>query len=239
MGNPVNLADPVEAAAESMRADKPTISEAMKSFAASLAATGATGDMTTAFTLSTVSVMTCARTVLRLTNSLVLPSPMEWAERNPQGEDETGSARIEALTRYKACHLLAVQCQQHEGAKISKLLGRSFLQVAGCWASGGALAATAEEELSRSLPPATVTAFLSNWASVISGTDEELTSLVWAADFKSALAERQAARVEEVRERRERMEAGEDEAQRLRAALASDEGKGPDEEERVVELASS
>ena len=69
---------------------------------------------------------------------------------------------------------------------------------------------------------------------VYSGTDEDLASLVWADDFQAVLRSRQLARAVEVQERRERMDAGEDESQRLHAALAAEEA----EEERVVELSS-
>ena len=159
--------DLLESVAATYRSDRPSISEAMKSFSSVLAATGAAaGAFPTAFALSTPNVLTCARIVLRLTNGMVLQPPMEWAEVHPQGE-ESASARIDTITHYKACHLLALQCQQTDSAKITKLLGRNFLQATGCWEDGGALAAAAAAELSQSVPAETVSAFLKGWATVI------------------------------------------------------------------------
>ena len=71
---------------------------------------------------------------------------------------------------------------------------------------------------------------------------------MWAADFNAALKARQAARLEEVRERRERLDNNEDEAERLREALRAEDdpdgdgdadGRGANEEDepRVVEMA--
>ena len=48
-------------------------------------------------------------------------------------------------------------------------------------------------------------------------------SLIWADNFEQALAKRRAAREAEVQSRRQRMEAGENEADMLRSALNAEE----------------
>ena len=53
----------------------------------------------------------CAKVVLRQINEHTLQHPQDWAAAHPQGEEETGAARIEALTQYKAVHLLSVQAR--------------------------------------------------------------------------------------------------------------------------------
>ena len=219
--------DPLEQAAAAYRTDKPSITDAMKNFSSVLAAADLSGPVH-----ELPHLLTCAKVVLRQINEHTLQHPQDWAEAHPQGEEETGAARIEALTQYKVVHLLSVQVRE-SGGKVTKLLGRRFLQTSGMTDAVGEKA-TDLLRADASLPPATVEAFLDGWEDAVLGDDEQLASLVWAADFSRVLAERKAARLAEVAERRERLDASEDEAQRLREAMAA-EAIAP--EERVVEVA--
>ena len=67
-------------------------------------------------------------------------------ELRAQGEDESGSDRLDAITAYKAVHLLSVQCRDTPGAKATKMLGRRFLQTSGAVA---AVAEPAADELAK------------------------------------------------------------------------------------------
>jgi hypothetical protein len=194
----------------------------------------------------------CAKVVLRCINAHELPTPEAWALTHPQGDEESGADRIQALAAFRACHALrahAVAALGAEQLKLTKLVGRRYLRATRCWEDGVGDAAAAELARLR-FPPHTVSAFLDGWREALShepaesGADadadeaDDALRLVWAADFGAAVRARARARVGEVHERRERMEAGDDEAEALREALAA----APDEmqvdhlEPRVVEI---
>lgn len=187
-------------------------------------------------------LLACAKVVLKTINDCALPDPSEWASAHPQGAEEAGGDRIAALTAYKACHAMQAHAAS-QGAKVTKLLGRSYLRHTSCWADGAA--AAAERELTRlRFPQATVKAFLEGFSNSLD-VDDDFASLVWARDFAGALDARRRARSQEVHERRERMQSGESEAQALREALAAQEdaqedGAGGDmmdtQESRVEEV---
>jgi len=243
------MTDPLEEAAATYRQDAPRISDAMKNWCSVLAGSQLTAapsqsGETAKKVHSMEHLLACAKTVLRLINAHALACPHEWAEEHPQGADESALDRVTALTNYKACFLLAEQIKATPGAKVTKLTGRSFLKTTGLWITVRQVAA--KELASLRFPPHTVEAFLSGWGDAIDGTGEQdkssleaLSPLVWAADFGAELKARQQARLEEVRERRERMETGEDEAQRLREAMLAgpdvEDGEEEADEPRIVE----
>jgi len=225
----------VLAAAAALQGERPSISDAMKSFISVMA-----GGELAAAPCSDKSgaprkphemahLVACAKAVLRSINAHSLPAPTEWAELHPQGPDELGSERIAALTDYRACCLLAGQIAASSRAKRTQLFGRKFLQVSRCWPS---VRAACEAELAAArYPPHTVEAFLGGWEAA-AGDDAAESELVWAIDFRAALEARQQARSVEVAERCQRMEVNEDEAARLRHAMAAEE----DTEPRLVEM---
>ena len=161
MGDPPGDPDPLEAVAEAYRNDPPCITDAMKSLCSYLAATDLVeeagsgrkphvsespgGVVTVSLTHELPHLLACAKAVLRQINAHTLPHPAEWAEANPQGDDESALCRIDAIANYKACHLLAAQLQATPGAKRTKLLGRRYLRTTR--ASWPALRAAAESEL--------------------------------------------------------------------------------------------
>ena len=161
MGDPPGDPDPLEAVAEAYRHDPPCITDAMKSLCSYLAATDLVeeagsgrkphvsespgGVVTVSLTHELPHLLACAKAVLRQINAHTLPHPAEWAEANPQGDDESALCRIDAIANYKACHLLAAQLQATPGAKRTKLLGRRYLRTTR--ASWPALRAAAESEL--------------------------------------------------------------------------------------------
>ena len=153
--------DPLEAVAEAYRHDLPCITDAMKSLCSYLAATdlveeagsgrkphvseSPSGVITVSLTHELPHLLACAKAVLRQINAHTLPHPAEWAEANPQGDEESARCRIDAIANYKACHLLAAQLQATPGAKRTKLLGRRYLRTTrGGWA---ALREAAEAQL--------------------------------------------------------------------------------------------
>ena len=236
---PLPMADhPLDAALTALMDERPRISDAMKNLVSVIAAGDATG---AGPRYEMGHLLAIAKTVLKATNELALPSPSEWAEAHPQGVDEGGVSRISTLTNYKACHTLVTEIQAKAGAKVTKMLGRGLLRHTRCWED--ALRTSCASELAAlRYPPATVEAVLDAWArSFSSEVAEDDDLLVWAADFPQALQSRQRARQQEVVERRERIETGQNEADALRAALAA-EGTDPEaehqgeEEPRLVEV---
>merc|ERR1719152_162954 len=175
----------------------------------------------------------CAKVALKQLNAYTIPSPAEWAVSNPQGAEELGSDRIDTLTRYKACALLAGQVVS-AGGKVTKLLGRKFLLSTQAW--GAVAPGIAAELTTLGIPPALVTRFMDGFSGTLEDNGEDLASLVWSSDFQGELRARQQARLREVSERRERMQGNEDEATMLREALVDGE---EDETERIVELGVS
>jgi len=188
-----------------------------------------------------------AKTILKCVNAYDLPTEQAWQEKHPQGEDESGSERIEAVTAYKACFTASAAVRRVQArpavttyspaaanAKITKLFGRGYLRATKCWEDG--VGEACAQELARlRFPPHTCKAMLATFEKAIHDTAEDGdAALIWAADFHAALHARRLAREAEVRERRQRMETGETEAQALRAALAGQEEE--EEEARVVEV---
>lgn len=271
---------PIDPAMAALKADAPSISDAMKNLCSVIAAPSfvssddTTGSMPTPHELP--HVLKVAQLVLSSINNHVLLPQHEWAELHPQGADETGAARVEMLTNYRAATLLATQITESaaKGAKLTKLFGRKFLQVSRIWEDGVREAASKElaaAVAAGTLPSGTVDAFLSKFGDAIhggssspsadGGDDDDTASLMWSTkgDFDKALERRREAREKEVRERRERMDKGNDEAESLRSALqaeaadeAADEAAGrgwsendprtddeeDDDEPRVVEVSS-
>ena len=250
---------PTAAAMEALKDEQPRISDAMKNFCSVLAAT----DLVTPKTPSAANagpnatkgeqqrphdfkqLIGIAKVVLQAINAHELLAPDAWAQRHPQGDDESGAARIEALTAYKACSALRAHAASALGTsapKLTKLLGRGYLRATRCWTDGVHAAAAAELARLR-FPPHTVDAFLDGWSKAVDpaqGLDvaDDVAGLVWAADFNGALQARRLARDREVAERRARMESGEAEADALREALAAEERMAAEEEEepRMVEV---
>jgi hypothetical protein len=210
----------LEAQLTSLRADRPCISDAMKNFLAYLAAQQSTDGKPGPHAHDMPQLMACAKVILKLLNAHELPSPGSWAAEHPQAEDEMGMARIETLSMYKAAYMLNLQVASAPGAKATKLFGRRFLTATGCWDSVHDQAAS--ELAALRFAPALVEAFLRGWSSALGDTpaDKEVAELVWAVDFQAVLRARQEARANDVRERRERLDASESEAQQLRDALA-------------------
>ena len=232
---PTMADDPLEIVANVYRTDRPCVSDAMKSFCSVLAATELINADEHQTTHEFPHLLACAKVVLKHINALTLPLPTEWAEAHPQGDEESGTARMEAIANYKACHLLSTQLRQTAGAKATKMLGRRYLRTTND--SWPALRAAAAAELSGLCIPAdTSEAFLDGWASAVAGEDEDLASLVWATDFQRELEARKKARLAEVRERRDRLTREEDEAALIRSAVAG--APAVEEDERIVELAS-
>ena len=141
-----------------------------------------------------------------------------------QGEDETGSDRIDACARYNACLLLARQVEEN-GGKVSKMLGRKFLQATSLWEDEAAAVVT-KECLTLGLPSGLVDSFVAGFSRAIREEDD----LIWSKDLQQALRERQQARQQDVNERRERMQDVADEGALLRSALSDGQG------DRIVEV---
>lgn len=243
--------DPLEAAAKRIGNDKPCITDAIKNYCTCMAANGLSSDERQR-PPELGDLLAIARIVLRQINAVMLPAVEEWALAHPQGDDESALDRIEKLTRYNAAYLLAKQCRTAD-TKLTKVLGRQFLLAADCW---DAVRAASQAELTRQRYASALTStFLDGWGAALTGLDAitetgqdtgqvaGLSELVWATDFQGALEVRRAARNEEVRARRERMQTAGDEAEQLREALLAEDPEameeehgGEEEEERIVEV---
>ncbi len=230
--------DPLERAANEIRADEPRITDAMKNYisflgGSSLAAVAGEDPMSHP---DLTQLTICAKVALKQLNAYTIQSPVEWAISNPQGAEELGSDRIDALTRYKACALLAGQVAS-AGGKVTKLLGRKFLRCTKAW--GAVAPGIAAELTTLGIPPALVARFMDGFSGTLEEDSEDLASLVWSSDFQAELRARQQARLLEISERRERMQGNEDEATMLREALADGEEDETVTEERIVEVGVS
>lgn len=75
-------------------------------------------------------IMTSARFILQAFNSHSLIPYEEWAEANSQLEDTTADSRFKQLIDYKGAHYLRTK---FEGKKLSKALGRRYLQATNLW----------------------------------------------------------------------------------------------------------
>lgn len=184
-----------------------------------------------------------AKVALKAINDFELPEPAQWNVLHPQADDESGTSRMDALARYRAATLLAARCREAasapsatpaaKAAKATKLLGRGWLRATRCWEGGARDAAAAALGASaRRFEPATVDAFLDGWGAAIladggaaggegGGTAAD-ADLIWATDFNAAVLARRKARVQEVKERRERMTENSSDADALRAAMRAE-----------------
>ena len=128
--------------ADAFRTDKPCISEAMKSFLSVLIAEditklpsqneqhpnvthirdGITISQPSEPVLNRTHLLTCARAILKHINLFEPKTEAEWTEKYPQGGDETGLARIDAIAEFRVARLLSAQVKK-AGAKITKLFG--------------------------------------------------------------------------------------------------------------------
>lgn len=188
----------MDAAVDALQADLPRISDAAKSMCSVLAASEITRADETTPPHELPHLLTIAKVVLKRINAHELPPPDKWAERHPQGAEESGADRIDAITRFKACAAIRFKAAG-AGAKVTKLCGRAFLRATYCWEDGVAEGARSELQ---GVPAHTVDAFLDGWGHAIAGDGDD-ADLVWAADFNKALEARRAARREEVAERRQ------------------------------------
>mmetsp|Transcript_15733 Transcript_15733/g.26257 ORF Transcript_15733/g.26257 Transcript_15733/m.26257 type:complete len:223 (-) Transcript_15733:251-919(-) len=136
-------------------------------------------------------IMSCARFILRAFNSHSLLSYEEWAEANPQDEDNTADARFDDLINYKAAVFLKGKL---EGKKYSQSLGRRYLLATGLWKS-------------QLLPVAQLAAAASNVEEnifIYFSTEFGLSlqdsfvdaDLVWSSDFQKTLKEKQMKRLQ-------------------------------------------
>jgi len=245
--------DPLDAVLAAMMQERPCISDAMKNVVSVLAskdivsaavvdATPPAASHTTGPSHNLGHLLAIAKCILKATNEHMLLSPAEWAVAHPQGEEESGASRIDALTNYKASFALVAEARSKPGAKVTKLLGRSLLRHTRCWED--ALRERCASELAAlRYPPSTVDAFLNAWGdSLWADADSEL-QLVWEVDLQAALQARQRVRQQEVAERLDRMESSQSEADALRAALAGAETgaeaaapEGMEDEPRLVEV---
>mmetsp|Transcript_2521 Transcript_2521/g.7005 ORF Transcript_2521/g.7005 Transcript_2521/m.7005 type:complete len:234 (-) Transcript_2521:96-797(-) len=230
--------DPLDVLANEIRADEPRITDAMKNYISYLggsAIVATSEDSSNIPPLDLGQLTTCAKVALKQINAHMLLPSAEWAIANPQGEDELGTDRIDALTRYKACILLAGQATS-AGGKVTKLLGRKYLRATKTWSQ--VAPRVTSELLSLEIPPTIVEHFVAGFSGALEQSDEseDVASLVWSSDFQAKLRARQEARQAEILGRRERMLENEDQATMLREALISG---GEEEMERIVEVDAS
>ena len=124
----------IDAVVAALQAEKPVISDAVKTLISLVVASHATAADRAAAPKGAgdlAMVTSCGRALLKAINSHVLPPPPQWALEHPQAEQETALERIETMTTYRACHALAARCAK-AGAKPTRMLGRGFLRGTRC-----------------------------------------------------------------------------------------------------------
>ena len=101
--------EPIDAVVAALQAEKPVISDAVKTLISLVVASHATAADRAAAPKGAgdlAMVTSCGRALLKAINSHVLPPPPQWALEHPQAEQETALERIETMTTYRACHAL-------------------------------------------------------------------------------------------------------------------------------------
>jgi len=121
-------------------------------------------------------------------------------------------ARADASVRYDVARRLREKVLQHGGTMCS-LFGRRYLETTGVLAEARARAGAASASLATDIELLATRL----QASLAGGPDADL---VWAEDWRAALAERQRARAAEAEARVTRMESSDEDLRRLRNADA-------------------
>lgn len=118
--------------------DNVYIDTAMRNLIAKVFGTYSTQDRSVSFSKNNDSavvykdIMASARFILQAFNSHQLVGYEEWAETHPQAEDITADSRFKELVSYKAAHFLKSKIEGNQ-LKMSKSLGRRYLQASGVW----------------------------------------------------------------------------------------------------------
>jgi len=171
----------------------------------------------TAPAASAAALTGCARAILKVTNSLELPSGPQWSQSHPQGEFETGLDFMARIGAYKVVQALWERCRKSD-QKPAKFLGRTALRQAypeikarllGDLPAFAAQAKASEQQLVQF-----VEGFEATLAEECNDAD-----IVWAANMAAALAARQEARKVEAAERVQRAATADDFSQQLKVAL--------------------
>lgn len=248
--------------AERLMAEVPRIDAALKTFLAlkiaevqiaglkvgSMAGSSSSSSSSPDAPATAVTLQGCARVLMRTLNAFDPPTSLEWGHRNPQTEVEGGLEFMHRLSQYKVVRALWAQCRT-KGQKPAQLLGFTALQTMfpqlkslildDARASAQAARAT-EDQLHQFIEGFGATLIMPEDAvggeMEESGKREEVQKLVWAKDYKAALARRQSARKEEAAERVERAVSAESFAEEMRSALAGDGGGGGSSSVQIEEV---
>mmetsp|Transcript_20145 Transcript_20145/g.35805 ORF Transcript_20145/g.35805 Transcript_20145/m.35805 type:complete len:254 (-) Transcript_20145:42-803(-) len=140
--------------------------------------------------------------VLRTINSFDLASPSDWAEANPQGENQNGLDRMDQIAQYKVVHMVWSKAKSND-AKVTKQIGSSALRL--CWPQLRPVIIDAIEQAgvgSAKIADALLNKFVNPCEE--QDTDDkarEDDDLIWSADFQKALTERSQRRAKLALER--------------------------------------
>jgi hypothetical protein len=149
--------------------------------------------------IDTTTYRKLAGVLLREVNAHTLPPVTEWGAKNPQGETQTGMARMQQLGDYKVYHML-LQRVLSNSEKATKFFGRQFLQFLFADIRSSLLTGPESATKCRGVPTDTVKLYLDEIETSFD-IKNDLGELVWATDFNATLRERHARRKKEAEER--------------------------------------
>ena len=209
------------------QSDKPTIAEGLKNMVSWLLAEGLTAGPEEASTTPPVTspvLLSIARRVATHVNKFEILASPQWGLQHPQGEDEDASTRLEALADYNCCATLCRQIKNN-GKKNTSLFGRRFFAATRCW--DAVANATRQELTGPGVPEEVLNAFLERFGASITGSDEDLASIIWSVNLKQTMQVRQEQRKQEATERTTRMGSVDVGIQEVKSALSSNSEAAP------------
>ena len=206
------------ARADALMKEEPKISEAAKNaFTVMLAE---------AFADAT-ALHACSKVVLQGISAHEMLEVPQWGLAHPQGEQQSGAARIEQLGEYKV-HYTGWKMAKAGGARPTRMLGRSWLRTV--WADIEASVLTRKAEMDGQHGEGLFEEYVARFRSEL----EDDSSMFWVADFDRVLRAKAAERHARAADRLKAQEEAEQAlAAELRAGLTAD-GDGPSVEEITV-----
>jgi hypothetical protein len=171
---------------------------------------------------SSASLQGCARVILKTLNALQLPPAPEWSQRHPQKEEEQGMDFIARVGSYKVVQALWSKCLA-AGQKPAKLLGKSSLKFALIEVSSQLLADLPASAAAAKASEEEFRIFLAGFEATLTEDASDPLSeaaIVWCADLRAALTERQQARKAVAEERVNRQKSAESFNNEMKAALS-------------------
>ena len=137
-------------------------------------------------------LLNAVQQALKAIKSVDLQDPVAWGHANPQGEQESGLDRMDAIARYKAAYTLWKQAKAKNQSP-AKLLGKSFLVIT--WSQ-----IRSHIELAQGSENEALVYILNAFEQSFNSTKPE-TDIIWTSNLYEAIAARQLERQNQASER--------------------------------------